>query len=269
MDELYKYLDDKARFAPLLEDFISRSVAEIELNEKVDEGTLKYSDFYKKCMANICLSNVDVIFDYCQSPIEKVFLNSLQLLFIKNQMPCLFVTPPYNDAEKEINAYLNHYQQVDDFISSYKEDTKDVELKHFERRLGVKLLKGEMSQEAIDDVLSYRYFKRTFEWNAYHITPQAGLPSIKVNNKSIRVDFMIWVPSDPKFRLVVECDGFAYHNTQSSFVNDRIRSRILQEKGYRIVQYAGSEINKHPAEMSKNLFDILAAIDKDWDSRIM
>ena len=67
----------------------------------------------------------------------------------------------------------------------------------------------------------HRLIVKNFVWDSYHITLQAGFPKFRIDNKSTRVDLLIWKPNDEKFKLIVECDGFNYHNTKEAFIRDR------------------------------------------------
>lgn len=60
-----------------------------------------------------------------------------------------------------------------------------------------------------------------------------------------KVDFLIGMQSDSGGAcfLVVECDGHEFHErTKEQAAKDRSRDRRLQEAGYRIHRYTGSEI---------------------------
>jgi len=268
--QYFDKLDKKEEFIPLLKQFIDKSISEQYSQEtETDEDTISYSQFYEKFIEGVFLHNAENVFKYCQSPIEKTFLNSFMLLFLKNRMPCLFVTHPFNNTEPEISNYRSHYKSIDNFIQSYKDVTGDNGLTYFDERLQAKQKKGEFTEEQVYDILIYLRLTKTFEFNSYHITPQASFPTFKVDNKAIRADFYIWVPNDPSVKIIVECDGFQFHNSKTSFINDKKRDRLFQLNGYRVVRYSGSEIWKDPVEVSSNLFDILEALDEDKEQKRM
>ncbi len=100
------------------------------------------------------------------------------------------------------------------------------------------------------------YFGRDVESSAEHllIAPQAELGSY-------RVDFLLTMTIiAPKFELIdgeskatgdnkvikqmiLECDGHDYHErTKEQAKNDRTRDRTLQQLGYLVFRYTGSEI---------------------------
>lgn len=268
--QYFDKLDKQEEFIPLLKQFIDKSISEqYSLDTETDEDKISYSQFYEKFVEGVFLHNAENVFKYCQSPIEKTFLNSFMLLFLKNRMPCLFITHPFNDTENEITNYRNHYKSVDDFIESYKDVTGDKELTCFDERLQAKQKKGEFTEEQVEDILMYLRLIKTFEFDSYHITPQAFFPNYKVDSKAIRADFYIWVPNDPSVKIIVECDGFQFHNSKTSFINDKKKDRLFQLNGYTVVRYSGSEIWKDPVEVSSDLFDILEALDEDKEQKRM
>lgn len=266
----YDKLEKKEEYIPLLKQFIQRSIEDQYIQTpKKGEDEISFGQFYERFVESTFLNNAECVFNNCQSPIERMFLNSLMLLFLRNRMPCLFVTAPFFDTEFELARFRKHYEIIDGLIESYKEVTSDNELIYFEKRLKEKQEKGDFSEEEIIDILSYRHLRKTFEFNSYHITPQAAFPDFKIDNRSIRTDFFIWVPNDPSVKIIVECDGFEFHNTKASFINDRKRDRLFQLKGYRVIRYSGSELYNDPVETSSNLFDLLKVLDEDKDTRIV
>lgn len=263
-------LDKKEEFIPLLKHFIDSSIAQqYSLETNTDKDTISYSQFYEKFVEGVFLHNTDNVFKYCESPIEKIFLNSFMLLFLKNRMPCLFITKPFDDTENEIKYHRDYYKNIDNFIESYKNVTGDSELTFFYERLQDKRKKGEITEDQAEDVLMYQSLTKRFEFDSYHITPQAFFPKFKVDNKSIRADFYIWVPNDPSVKIIVECDGFQFHNSKTRFVNDKKRDRLFQLNGYRVVRYSGSEIWQDPIKVSSDMFDILEALDEDKEQKRM
>lgn len=193
--QYFDKLDKKEEFIPLLKQFIDKSISEqYSLETDIDEDRISYSQFYEKFVEVVFLNNAENVFKYCQSPIEKTFLNSFMLLFLKNRIPCLFITQPFNDSEKEIANYRDYYKSIDSFIESYKEITNDNELIYFDERLRAKQKKGEFTEEQVEEILMYLRLRKIFEFDAYHITPQAFFPDFKVDDKAIRVDFYYGFP---------------------------------------------------------------------------
>ncbi len=56
----------------------------------------------------------------------------------------------------------------------------------------------------------------------------------------IRVDFAI-----PDVKLIIECDGYKYHNrTHKMRKRDYFRDKILKFYGWKVIRLKGSEINR-------------------------
>lgn len=75
------------------------------------------------------------------------------------------------------------------------------------------------------------------------ITRQA---EIAASGSKYRVDFLIEVhymqPKDRLIKFVVECDGFDYHSSKEQMKSDYVRTRKLQENGYEMLKFTGTEI---------------------------
>lgn len=52
------------------------------------------------------------------------------------------------------------------------------------------------------------------------------------------VDFL-----HPKLRLIIECDGFAFHHTDEQKNKEKLRDDTLYEMGYKILHLKGFECN--------------------------
>lgn len=75
--------------------------------------------------------------------------------------------------------------------------------------------------------------------------------------EKFRVDFMVTVrsPDGKEYkRLVVECDGHDFHErTKKQAKNDRSRDRRLQELGYTIYRFTGSELYTSPVKCAHDV----------------
>lgn len=72
-----------------------------------------------------------------------------------------------------------------------------------------------------------------------------------------RVDFCFTVVSDhgPVSRLIVECDGHDFHErTKEQAAKDRSRDRDLQEQGYVVYRFTGSEIYRGAFGCARQIF---------------
>ena len=57
-------------------------------------------------------------------------------------------------------------------------------------------------------------------------------------------------------KLVIEVDG-GYHFTESQQIDDRLRSEILLDKGFRVVRFTNEEVDYNPQEVIKRIKEIL------------
>ncbi|HET6831446.1 MAG TPA: DUF559 domain-containing protein [Solirubrobacterales bacterium] len=91
-------------------------------------------------------------------------------------------------------------------------------------------------------------FRSEFERRFLPITRAAGLPDPLVNHSialpggSIEVDFY-W----PGLRLVVEADGYQFHNGRQQFRRDRRRDRRLAAVGIRCLRFVWDDLADHTA----------------------
>lgn len=81
-----------------------------------------------------------------------------------------------------------------------------------------------------------------------------------------KVDFLLGMERDagrPRF-IVVECDGHEFHErTKEQAAKDRSRDRRLQDAGYRIHRYTGSEIYRDPLKcVSDTLISLMNFADE-------
>lgn len=73
-------------------------------------------------------------------------------------------------------------------------------------------------------------------------------------SERIEVDFL-W----PKQRLVVETDGARFHDNPFAFERDRKRDRVLHLRGYRVVRFTHTQIEKEPDAVITTIRRLLAA----------
>ena len=74
----------------------------------------------------------------------------------------------------------------------------------------------------------------------------AGKPVIPELEREVwidqyRVDFLI-----PSRKVVIELYGYAWHNSKEKITQDKQRERYLQQQGYHVIGFTGSEVYKDP-----------------------
>jgi Protein of unknown function (DUF559) len=255
--ELRKVLQDPQRFAELARHFIEKS-SELHAAEA---GDPKFADYLKIGMKLLLDENLRLVFELTESPIETIFINSLLLTFMKNDPLNLVVQHSVRNAPGQIQAFRQTRSQFKKFIAWYVD--RRGSLAGIEDYLDRELESGKMEPG------EHRYLRRQlvfYEYldleNQFHLILQPRIPNIGVEGRSVRPDMLVWVPSDESVKIVVECDGFEYHNDRAAFVHDRKRDRAFKSKGYEVLRFAGAEIHADPVAASVDLAEFLWSRDR-------
>ena len=72
-----------------------------------------------------------------------------------------------------------------------------------------------------------------------YLYPQA---EIKVEDKTYRVDFVLYGDILGNKKVVVECDGHEWHSSKRQIAYDNQRQRDLENKGIIVIRFSGTEI---------------------------
>lgn len=247
LNELRDHLMSKDKTLSLINQLIEKYFKDSEDN---------YADKFLESWARLSLErNVERIYEHSESPIEKIFLNSLNISAFMHDPFFLIFTPKF--------------ESITEAMESFRKKDKEVKKiqKHVEKHAGIKGNKAfldwvnnnpKIPQKDKTDIATHIIMYHDLGLRSlYHLSIQSSLQEIRVNNKHIRPDMFIWIPSNSSFKLVVECDGFDYHSKKIDFSKDRARDRLLQSKGIRVLRFSGSEIFSDPVEMSMELCDYL------------
>lgn len=256
LNDLRDKLENSNDFKLVLNYFIKKSINEQHKESNESDG-IPYSQFFTSYLENSSKINAEIIAKTCESPIERIFMNSLILLFIKNRFINLKITESFQNAELEISNFRTIHKNILNIIEDYKNKTGDFEMTYFKSAIGKRIEAGVYMKEDYELFEYHRLIVENFVWDSYHITLQAGFPEFKIDNKSTRADLLIWKPSDKNFKLIVECDGFKYHNSKEAFTRDRKRDRLYKSKGYQVIRFSGTEIWKDPVSVSSELYDFI------------
>lgn len=250
-EPLRRCLSDDTLYLKLAMSFIDRSAAES------CDGDRKFEEYYKLASQVITEENAAEIRRLAGSPIEKIFLNSLLLTFIKNDGLGLLIHSTDVDAATEIDNYRLVIRRWNEFFKWFNKNKPTPTVEEF---LDGEVRRGAMSSEERrhQTRLIFRYGHLSHE-DSYHMTLQPRFPHIKIDSKGIRPDIYFWIPSRPDIKIVVECDGFAYHSDKATFRTDPQRDRALKALGYDVLRFSGSEIFNDPInaphELAKYLLD--------------
>jgi len=191
-----------------------------------------------------------------ESPIERIFFCSLIVFGLMESIAFLTVSSNKMDIEnfQACNEVMRRQSKI--LKKAFSDSNPDIP----EEDIEDKLFAFVMNSDDLDDEFKeyFEYYHLIYDTldlnNAFHVTPQAYIPNLKIDGKRVRVDVMIWIPNKPEFKWVIECDGFKYHSDKKTFTKDRKRDRKLQNLGYKVLRFSGTEIYHHPIESSGELF---------------
>lgn len=249
-NELREILLDKEKFTNLSKTFIEKAVEE---DQKEDA---EFAKWYSMALETVTEINTNYVFELCESPIEKIFINSLLLGFLKADSLGIIIHPTYQDTDKELTEFRASFKSFLSFLEWY--DNKFDSWTGIEDYFDGEVKAGKMESAERDFLrqLTFRYHYLRM-MSSYHLTLQAKFPGIIIDGKSIRPDLYFWLPSEEKIKVIVECDGFEHHSNKDSFISDRKRDRVLQSNGFQVLRFSGSEIYNEPAKVTSDLLEYL------------
>jgi len=250
-DEIRDFLLDRNRYLELAKAFISNAVQEESVPE--DQG---FNKFYELALKTVFEVNERIVFEKAESPIERLFLNSLMLGFLKADSLGLVVHQTNENAEQDIDEFLKYLANFKQFLSWHKDQYASYG--RLEEYLDGQLSSGRMTKDEREyiRILTFRYVYLPLE-SSYHLTLQPRFPETLVDKRPVRPDLLFWKPTNSRLKIIVECDGFDYHSDKTKFTSDRKRDRLFQSKGYRVLRYSGTEIYHHPVKVVGELLEYL------------
>lgn len=88
-----------------------------------------------------------------------------------------------------------------------------------------------------------------------HFGPTARVLVFQYRFENYRID---WVMCEPPHTIFIECDGHNFHErTKEQAAHDRQKDRAIQQSGYPILRFTGSEIYGDPISCASQVFDFL------------
>lgn len=73
-----------------------------------------------------------------------------------------------------------------------------------------------------------------------------------------RIDFALRVPQYRCGYIFIECDGHDFHErTKEQAARDRAKDRLIQQAGYPILRFTGSEIYRNTGNCADQIFDFV------------
>jgi len=195
LGRLREVLLDSRQFLDLATHFIDKAVSECGPDEQ-------FKKFYKLSVQAVTEENAEEVKALAGSPIERIFLNSLVLSFIKSDGLGLLVHPTFRDTPAEIAEFREELRHFKDFVQWFSENQPSDTMENF---LDEELRRGAMTQDE-----RYRLARLIFRYRfipldrSYHMTLQPRFPDVKVGGKTIRPDIYFWIPSRPEINIVVD-----------------------------------------------------------------
>ena len=253
--QLCDILNDKEQTLAFAKYFLDKMHSEMGADKNA-ESIRQYIEFakmhYTRC--------INIIWSCAESPIERIFMSSFLMNFIRNHHPLgIVVTSPMSDAIKNMGELRRSIDEMQSAFLARKAKGFDTSISTLLDELEIKIKKGKIPEEERDIhqkmFICYHFLELT---NVLHLTPQATFRKARGGRKDIRADLMFWVPDYPDFCIIGECDSYQYHYNKESFDYDRQRSRALQSLGFKVLQYSGGEIYNDPIHTSYELYDHLS-----------
>lgn len=95
---------------------------------------------------------------------------------------------------------------------------------------------------------------------------EALKPSIIISTQApilkYRADILVEASHDKNpesvARLVVECDGHAYHSSPAAKNADAVRDALMWRAGYPVIRFAGHEINNNPGRCANAVVNVIS-----------
>ena len=256
VNEIRESLQDKEKTLQL----VSVSIEKILERHKVEWANHKNADRMIEILATALNSfypqAINFVYDYSESEIEKLFINSFIICFLFGDPLRLKFEPAKKQGFDEIQKTRQYLKLMLEINKKHLEETGEKDGWFW--YIDYLLENGEIDNEQHEfHFYDYIFTHGMNYYNAFYVTLQTSFPDIRIDGKSIRPDMFIWKPSDEKFNLMVECDGFQFHSSKDSFISDRKRDRHLKSLGFDVLRFSGSEIYKDPVKTAKELFEYL------------
>jgi len=217
----------------------------------------------RSMITQIVESNFAVIYQDSQSFSEKYCLARLNWEFALHDPFRVFFIPTQG-AEEYLTDLKNQHELIMNAWKSFQDETGQQGAEEYlaflknqhEQLMNIRdNSQDETGQQDFEDLchaseVLFRashahlmYYHRFGLYNKYHFILHPQFQSFKRRNRSIQPDLLIWVPSKPTLKIIVDCNGYESnsHNTFLKSLKDRARDRFLQRKGYQVLRFARAE----------------------------
>lgn len=243
-------IKDDEQFRLLASFFVSKA------SEPEEGYDPQFLEFYESALGAVVDESVETIIRMSGSPIERMFLGSLLLGSIKWFPYGIVVHQTQKHTHEELAEFREYLNNFFKFLEWYK--NKNGSFIGLDDYLDTQVVSGKMESQEREYInrliFRYQYLSLRDNW---HMTLQPKFPDIIVKGKSIRPDILLWVPSDPSKKIIVECDGYQFHSEKNAFISDRARDRITSQIGYTTLRFSGTEIYRDTSGVATELLNYL------------
>lgn len=255
LTDIYARVSDRQRMEESVEEAIEHAVALLceavddrEVSEaEPDSDPTRCERLVREMLRTLYRGSVVAVFTHAESEIERRFLNAMLLGFLISDPFGLVIVAPKRDAP----AWIANQREA---FSAVRELQRQIRAGghppgSFDRYVDYLVASHGLAQEEADGYRAVHTFGE-FVGGAFHLIMQPGFPRVRVADRSIRTDGLVYVPDDPAVQVVLECDGYAWHGNPQSFTRDRQRDRALLLAGYQVLRFSGSEVMRDPVSVS-------------------
>jgi hypothetical protein len=252
--ELCRILNDKQQTLRMAAAFLDQMRKEMTAHEDLD-----FVKLYGNISEMHVTREINIVWATAESAIERIFISSLIMNFIRNHDPLgLVITHAMADAEHDMEDLRDSIRRLKAGMHIRECQGQDMSPDALFRDLEEAFQSGQLDEWQHDLNMHMLWCYHFFPLEtALHVTPQATFPKLLSDGRGARADMLCWIPEHPSFQIIVECDSYQHHDSKRAFDSDRRRSRAFQRKSFRVLQYSGGEIWRDPIRTSYELHDHL------------
>jgi very-short-patch-repair endonuclease len=211
--------------------------------------------FYDDIMEGHTIHCINIIFQHAETETEMLFLNSCLLKAALDKPLLLTFTnpiPSLDEAVKYIqDQYKFHTEAWNNIVEAFEGNPPMSYLD---------LIKSfsDIPEQFKDDMMQFYVLYIVFGfYKHFHISMRTPLQDITFNNQVFRPNILVWNPSNPGFKLLVEINDS--EDALSSDVENNTREKILEARGFQILHFQKEDVEKNPLRQAEELIDYLFA----------
>ena len=198
--------------------------------------------------------SIENIFRYATNDTEKNFLSAVLICSLVQGDLLLRIEAPFNFATEEIKRARDVYSQVMLAWKKFQVNTGKTSMNSFIEYLYAANVFSEEQKMVFEQNMMMKILDH---YRSYIFSIKSTFGDIKIRDKYLETNMLVWSIAQPDFKLLIECDRFDYQTDKSAFSDDRARDRYLQSLGFQIFRFSGSEIMEDPMVKAQELVNYL------------